>query len=161
MRDYGKVAPTFWTGETGRKLREAGGDAQRVALYLITCPSANMIGLYYLSLPTLMHEVGLTKEGALKALRRVSETHFALLEGALKGCEGGLDHVFVPEMAAHQIGEPLAPNDNRVKGIIREWSMMRKSPFFMDFYQRYRESFHLPEPSPLQAPCKPLRCFLR
>jgi hypothetical protein len=50
MRDYAKVAPTFWNGETGKKIRELGRDAQVVALYLITCPSSNWIGLYYLPL---------------------------------------------------------------------------------------------------------------
>jgi len=50
MRDFAKVCGQFWIGETGRKLRAAGRDAQTVALYLITCPSANMLGLYYLPL---------------------------------------------------------------------------------------------------------------
>lgn len=28
MRDYGRVAPTFWTGETGKKIRKLGRDAR-------------------------------------------------------------------------------------------------------------------------------------
>lgn len=150
MRDYGKIAPTFWTGQTGKSIREMGRDAQVLALYLLTCPSANMIGLYYLPLPTLMHEVGMTEEGALKALRSLSEVGFARFEGVF-------EHIFVPEMAAHQIGEPLDKKDNRVKGVIREWLSMRKSPFFKDFHERYHESFHLPSDVLDQAPCKPLR----
>lgn len=150
MREYGKVAPQFWTGDTGRQIRKYGRDCQVVAFYLLTCPSANMIGLYYLPLPVLMHEVGITKEGASKALRRLSEALFATYDEAS-------EHVFVHEMASFQIGEPLAENDNRVKGIIREWQTMRKTPFYKDFHQRYAESFHLPSPSPFEAPCKPLR----
>lgn len=149
VRDYSKISPKFWTGDTGRFLRGAGRDAQVVALYLLTCPHANMIGLYYLPFPVLCHETGLSQQGALKALQRVSEGGFAFWEAQKEA-------VFVPEMAAHQVGEPLDPKDNRVKGIVKEWSSMRKSPFYMDFYERYRESFHLPAPSPLQAPCKPL-----
>lgn len=142
MRDYSKISPRFWTGQTGKKLRESGPDAQRVAFYLVTCPSANMIGLYYLPLPTLMHEVGISEKGALEALRRIADAGFASFEGVF-------EHVFVPEMAAHQIGEPLDIKDNRVKGVIREWLTMRKSPFFMDFHRRYAESFHLPDPESL------------
>lgn len=28
MRDYAKVAPTFWTGRAGREIRHLGRDAQ-------------------------------------------------------------------------------------------------------------------------------------
>ncbi len=38
MRDYAVVSPRFWTGDTGRFLRQHP-DAQRLALYLMTCPS--------------------------------------------------------------------------------------------------------------------------
>lgn len=154
MRDYGKVSPKFWTGETGRKLRLAGQETQLVALYLLTCPSSNMIGLFYLPIPTLCHETGLCSEGASEALARVSEVGFATWDQ-------DTEHVFVVEMAAYQIGEPLAIKDNRVKGIIKEWNSMSKSPFYKDFHRRYAKSFHLPTPlkaaSPYEAPTKPLR----
>ena len=57
-REYSIVKHTFWTGETGRKLREQGTDSLVVALYLTTCQSASMIGLYYLPIPLLCHETG-------------------------------------------------------------------------------------------------------
>ena len=98
MREYAKVAPQFWTGTTGKRLRGMGRDVQVVALYLVTCPSANMLGLYYLPLPTLCHEIGMKPEGALKALRRVSEGGFATYDTAS-------EHVWVKEMARFQIGE--------------------------------------------------------
>ncbi|MCJ2205071.1 hypothetical protein K9T61_05110 [Escherichia coli] len=44
MRDYAKVSPRFWLGETGRELRKAGAEAQVVAFYLMTSPHANMLG---------------------------------------------------------------------------------------------------------------------
>jgi len=113
-----------------------------------------MIGLYYLPLPTLMHEVGIDQKGALKGLASLSEALFAHYDA-------DSEHVFVPEMAAHQIGEPLSSSDNRVKGVVREWISMRKSPFFMDFHRRYATSFHLPNPEDMniqiKAPSKPLR----
>ncbi|ENG6564474.1 hypothetical protein ABU498_004766 [Escherichia coli] len=56
MRDYAKVSPRFWLGETGRELRKAGAEAQVVAFYLMTSPHANMLGLYYLPVLYLAHE---------------------------------------------------------------------------------------------------------
>jgi hypothetical protein len=78
MRDYGKIAPQFWNGPTGRKIRRLGIECQVVALYLVTAPTSNALGLYYLPLPILCHEVaGLTLEGASKALQSLSDIGFA------------------------------------------------------------------------------------
>jgi hypothetical protein len=121
-----------------------------MAAYLMTCPNSNMIGMYYLPIPTLCHEVGISKQGALKALRSLSEGGFAHYDPLS-------EYVFVPEMAHYQIGEPLSENDNRVKGIKNELQTMRKCIYFNNFLNRYRESFHLEEISPSEAPCKPLR----
>lgn len=68
MRDYGKVSPHFWIGRTGKELRQAGPESQLVALYLLTSPHANMIGLYYMPLAFLSHETGLTMEGLRRGL---------------------------------------------------------------------------------------------
>lgn len=150
MRDYSKVAPTFWTGETGRILREHGRDAQLVAIYLITCPSANMVGIFDLPIPLICHHLGMTREGALKALRRASEGGFVRLDSPSEG-------VFVPMMAFHQIGEKLSPSDNRHKALVKELAKLRKSVFIHDFYRIYEKPYHLPPLSPLEAPSKPLR----
>src|SRR5437899_9218726 len=73
VREYAKVAPQFWTGETGKRIRALGRDAQVVALYLVSSPSSTMLGFYYLPIPTLCHEIGISRQGALKALRSLSE----------------------------------------------------------------------------------------
>jgi len=151
MRDYAKVAPTFWTGETGKKIRVLGRDAQVVALYLITCPGSNWIGLYYLPLPTLCHEVGISREAALGILRKLAEIDFAHYD---------LDReqVWIPGTAKFQIGEQLKPTDKRILGIVKDLKPHIETTFGADFYQRYKESFCLPElavRSPMQAPPKP------
>ena len=157
MRDYAKVSPLFWTGRTGRAIRAAGRDAQVIALYLITCPSATMTGLYYCPLPTLYHETGSPLQGASKALRRLSEVGFAYYDEAT-------ETVFVPEMAKFQIGETMKADDNRVKAIIKELIAAKSSPFVKDFHAKYAEAYHLPPlsdlkalQSPSEAPPKPLR----
>lgn len=154
MRDYGKIAPQFWTGCTGRRIRAFGPHAQIVALYLVTCPSASMIGLYYLPLPTLAHETGIPLEGASKALRCLSEAGFAEYDEAN-------EVVWVCEMARHQIGETVEKRDKRQLGIIREAQKVTYSSLFARWFARYQKPFGLPPmastASPIEAPSKPLR----
>ena len=152
MRDYAKISPLFWIGDTGRRLRE-DGPAQRLALYLLSCPAANMIGLYYLPLSTMAEETGLTRRACEKALHRLAELGFAQWDP-------NTQTVFIVEMAAHQIGEPLKATDKRCKGVEREWAALKHSPFYRAFHTRYGASFHLPKPTngrPLKGPSKPLR----
>jgi len=92
MRDFAKVSPLFWTGKTGKEIRESGRDVQVVALYLMTCPTSNMIGMYYLPIPTLCHEVNISKQGAMKALQSLSKVGFACYDEAS-------EYVWVVEMA--------------------------------------------------------------
>ena len=157
MRTYAVVSPKFWTGKTGKRIRAAGRDTQVVALYLITAPSSNLIGLYYLALPTLCHEVGITLQGARKALRSLSEVGFAFYDG-------DSETVFVPEMARFQTGESLQPKDNRIKAVIEKLAEARSSRFAKDFHDKYVTVYHLPPmdfAKPLrthsEAPSEPLR----
>ena len=158
MRDYGSVCPSFWTGRTGRAIKEKGIEAQLVALYLMTCPSSAMTGLYYLPVPTLAHETGLPLEGASKALRSLSEVGFAAYDGVN-------EVVLVREMGRYQIAETIEPKDNRHKSILRDLKRYAHSPLFSEWFERYRVAFHLPAdaapakplPSPSEAPSGPLR----
>ena len=154
-RDYSKVRPEFWTRGTGKGLR---GDleAQVVAMYLITGPASHMTGLFYLPAPTLSHETGIPLEGALKALRSLSE-------GGFSRYDEESEHVFIPEMARFQIGENLSQRDNRHKALVRELDGLRKSPFFNDFIEKYGEPYELkglfavqPLLRGLEAPSNPL-----
>ncbi|HYE21444.1 MAG TPA: hypothetical protein VEA69_23555 [Tepidisphaeraceae bacterium] len=153
MRDYGKIIPAFWTGETGKSLR-ACRDTQVVALYLCTSPHANMIGLYYLPVPYLCHEVGCTPQGALKALRSLSEGGFAHYDE-------GTETVWVVQMARIQVGDTLATKDNRWKAMVKVLHGVSKSPHLPGFIEMYRDAFNLhdfkPLQSPSEAPSKPLR----
>lgn len=163
MRDYGIITPQFWTGTTGRQIRELGSDARVVAAYLLTSPHANMLGLYHLPLAYLVTETGVSSEGALKALAGLSDLGFAEYDE-------GEETVWVPEMARFQIADELQPKDHRCKGVLKKLATFRKSRFYAPFLDRYRVAFHLdgappPEPQaqgaskglprPSQAPMKP------
>lgn len=145
MRDFSMFRATFWTGETGRALRKLGRDYQLLAAYLFTGPTANMIGLYHLPIALIADHLGWSKEGACKALRRVCETGFCFYDEVR-------EEIWLPEMAAQQVGTHLDRKDKRVVGIAREWESMRKSSFYKGFYERYKDAFHLPEPTPERRP---------
>lgn len=159
MRNYAKAVGTFWTGETGRKIRVLGRDVQVMAFYLFTCPSSNWLGLYYLPIPTICHEVGSSSEGALEALRSLEKLDFAYYDEET-------ETVWVPGAAKFQIAESLDPKDNKIKGIVSDLQLCECKRFAEDFYRRYKDSYNLPEidfkkkkrkplTSPLQAPPKP------
>lgn len=148
MRDHAIVSPHFWTGDTGRQLRK-DPEAQRVAFYLMTCPSSNMIGLYYLPIPLICHEVGISEEGASKALASLSEVGFC-------DYDAPSEVVFVKQMARYQIGETISVKDNRHLGVQRQLAQMRNSRFYKEFLERYNTPFHL-NLEPLGSPLKPLQ----
>lgn len=154
MRDYSSVVPTFWTGKTGREIRAIGPECQVVALYLLTSPHSNMIGLYYLPKLFISHETGLTIEGASKALQSLSEVHFCTYDD-------DTETVFVHEMARYQIGADLVPTDKRVKGVENELKKFHNNPLLNAFLRRYAGAYHLDfddeDTSPSEAPQKPLR----
>jgi len=150
MRDYAKISPQFWSGSTGRLIATTGREAQLVACYLITGTMARAIGLYYLPLVMICEEVNISQEGARKALRSLSEAHFAYYDEPSR-------YAWVPEMARFQYGEPLDPRDKRVAGIRHELQGLRNAPFFNDFLRRYASSYHLHDISPIEAPSEPHR----
>lgn len=136
MRHYGKVSPQFWIGRTGKSLRTAGAEAQLVSLYLLTNPHANMIGLYYMPLMFIAHETGLGIEGASKGLASAIEAGFCHYDEQS-------EMVWVPEMAAHQIGSNLTPKDKRCPGVQNEYNAQPDNPFLSMFYDKYQSHFHM------------------
>lgn len=135
MRDYARISPRFWTGATGKALRR-NPDAQRLALYLLTCPSANMIGVFYVAAPTICHEVGLDAE-MLAALWAVLE----LLDFAHYDEE--TEMVWVPNMAREQLDDALKPADKRVVQVVRQVDSIRRHRFARMFWDRYAGPFSL------------------
>ena len=172
MRDYGKVSPRFWIGETGRKLRKMP-DAQRIAMYLMTAPMAEMTGVFYCPIATILNDVGAPYEGLARVHEDPSEGHLRGVEGVKRALEAlkelnfcfydfESEFVFVSEMARCQIAEKLKPSDNQVKGIRK---LVGTKPMRARFIARYNKDFSLgfdeeieeKPASPLEAPLEPLR----
>lgn len=140
MRPYGIVSPMFWTGTTGKKLR-TNADAQRVALYLMTGPHSHQSGIYYLPLMYLSHEVGISQEGASKALTSLTQEKFCEYDPIS-------EWVWVCGMAGWQIGLGLLPTDKRCKGVQQYLQTLPRLPFLSRFAERYKSDFHL---SPIEG----------
>jgi hypothetical protein len=136
MRGYAKISPQFWIGDTGRNLRAAGQEAMLVALYLLTNPHANMLGLYYLPKLSIEHETGLGRGGASKGLRRAIEAGFCAYDESS-------EMVFIHEMARYQIADQLVTTDKQCAGIQREYDGLPNNPFLAAFYDKYTKAFHL------------------
>ncbi|MBN6517035.1 hypothetical protein JZM36_09170 [Acinetobacter pittii] len=133
MRDYGKVSPHFWTGITGKQLRECS-ESIIVAMYLITSPHANMLGLYYMPILYIAHETGLGLEGAEKGLEWACKVGFCSYDNVS-------EMIWVHEMARFQVAESLKESDNRCKGIQKDYDSLPSNPFLEDFYNKYFEAF--------------------
>ena len=136
MRRYAKISPQLWIGDTGRQLREAGSEGLLVALYLLSNPHANMLGLYYLPTSLIAHETGLAPEGASKGLRGAIEAGFCSYDESS-------EMVFVHEMARYQIADQLATTDKQCTGIQRDYDGLPNNPFLAMFYEKYATAFHL------------------
>ena len=159
MREYASVSPQFWIGETGKSLR-GKPECQVLAMYLMTSPHANMIGVFHCPVLYMGHETGLGTEGAIKALASLIEAGFCEYEDAS-------ETVFVVRMAAHQVGEQLKREDKRVLGILKAYQNIASAHVKSRFFAIYNEAYFLPGsakkpqkvedlPSPLKDPPKQL-----
>lgn len=155
MRDYARVSGKFWTSRTGKDIKKRGPEAVIMALYLMTSPMSNMLGLYYMAIPTAGHETGLGSEGASKGLRCCIEAGFC------DYCDD-TEMVWVYEMAKYQIGGSLKASDLQVKGVQKQYDELSENPFLARFYERYGEDFKMvskrgddtPKASPLEGATK-------
>ena len=170
MRDYGRISPMFWTRGTGKNLR---GDpmTQVIALYLMSAPSSNMAGVYYLPLVSIQHDLGCSAEAVKKGLDRLSSEGYCLYDE---------EHevVFVRTMAGRQLGsdhgQNLSEHDKRRHGVVKQLKECSSAIILQAFYDEYKGMLHLTDPwweapskpipnakrdagSPFEAPSKPLR----
>lgn len=172
---YGVLVPRYWTGPTGRLLRDRGGHAaQLLGVYLLSNDYMNMLGIYPLKLRDVEDELGLTRAEitAALSLMRLDSVEYAYYDL-------GTSYVWVREMVRFRLGlkgtEPLKRDDNKAIGAQRLYASLPANPWLGPFFDRYHRQLHLkrrrdgppadfgPETpttsggsSPLQAPSKPL-----
>lgn len=157
MREYAKVVPKMWHGKTMKALRKHP-EALIVAMYLITSPSSNMLGLFAQPVMYMAYETGLGIEGASKGLQQCVAAGFCSYDEES-------EFVFVHEMASYQIASELSPKDKQCVGIQKAYDALPDNPFLGAWYDRYAAAFHLTnrregepaEQGGYQAPSEPHR----
>ena len=143
MRDFAKSPPKFWIDECWRKIKTLSLEARVLAPYLLSNPHSNMIGIYYLPIPFMAHETGLSCEAALQAFTDLCESDFCSYDAAH-------EYVWVHKMASDQLGGQLKENDNRVICANKIYADLPDLHFLADFYAKYSTYYFL------EAPSKPL-----
>lgn len=137
MRDYARIAPTYWTRGTGKKLR-GDKDAQILSFYLMSAPAGGITGVYYLAIATVVNDTGLTIAEVEASFRRLSSERFAAYDR-------DAEMVWVPGLARHQIGETLGGSkDKRLAGFVRELRQSGDHPFTLECFLTYRDAYGLP-----------------
>lgn len=138
-------------------------DAQLVAIYLMTCPSSEMHGVFYCPIPSIIHEIGFDKplaspfDAPSEGETRVKQALLALEKLDFLAYDYENEFVFVKEFAKWQISETLKAGDKRVVGIKNAIESMPE-PLRSQFIERYNEPFSLGlRTSPIEAPSKPHR----
>lgn len=138
---YGVVFPEFWTGRTGRELRERGGkDAQLLGLYLLSNRHTNMLGLYKLMVEDVTHETGLPKKSLVKGYEALAAASFATFDS-------DSSFVWVRQMVRFRIGlkpgDGLKTEDNRVSALNRLYHALDPNPFLKAFFELHHRTLHL------------------
>lgn len=137
---YQLISPAFWTRGSGTRLR---GDAEALAIaqYLLDCPGAAYIGLFYVALPTIAYHTGLAEDVIRAALGRIAKAGFAKYDEA-----AGL--AWIPNAAELRIGAAMDPKDKRRGQVRRELAAIDpKHRFARDFLSRYGVGYGL-RPAP-------------
>lgn len=79
MRDYGRVYSSFWQSPDCRTLTE---DARTLALYLLTCPHATLIGCYRLPDAYAADDLQWSSERVREGFAKLSESGFVVRDDA-------------------------------------------------------------------------------
>ena len=155
MRDYAKISPRFWVGPTGKEIRKMGQTAQVVALYLLSGPHANLLGLYYLPIFYIAGDTGIPTDEVLIAIEGLAAKGFC-------SYDHNAEMVWVHEMARYQCldngGDGLKPADNRVKAIRKELANQPATQLKDSFFEKYAVLLCFLEPcsTSRETPSKPL-----
>ncbi len=136
MRQFAKISPKFWLGETARAIR-CHPEAQIVAYYLLTSPHSNMLGMYCLPLAYISGDTGLPFEGVTKGVTKLVEVGFC-------DYDKNVDLVLVFKMALFQTGDVLGEKDNNRTMVAKLYAELPESRLLSTFYGIYGSAYGLP-----------------
>lgn len=132
MRQYAQLMPVFYKRGSGKKLR-GKPLAQALAPYLFAAPSGNMIGLFFLELTTIAHDLGWSMEQVRQAMAEVEAAGIARYDSED-------EIVFLPEGANYQMslkGMPIRVKDKRRPKVEADLAALGDHDFVDQFRSRY------------------------
>lgn len=142
MAGWRKFYPEFFDGKTGMALRKLGFGTRMTAVYLLTGPVSHHTGLYKLPLSTVAEHLGLMAD-PLKGIAEVAEYLRELETIGFAFYDSQEQQVYVPRMAAFQIGVKLSPGDKQIPGMRSHLLKLLDSPFLEQFLDVYADGYHL------------------
>lgn len=134
-RDYATIRSSFWNGGTGKELR-GDSEAQIVALYLLTCDSSCMSGIYKIALSTVSKETGVHLDMVYTIVKKLTLLGFLEFDDES-------DIVWVPNLPRYQVGASLKPTDKRRTALIGLLKAYSHHPFVVKFFDKYGETYDI------------------
>jgi hypothetical protein len=133
-RSYGMIRTSTWTDPVFREFRKCSCEAQRLYFYLLSSPSANMLGLYRQTLGSIADDIVCETNSVFDALTELQEKE-------LVRYDKDNNWVWVVDLFAAQVeltkDGVLKPNDNFLKGVLAQLEGMPSIPLKKDFLNRY------------------------
>lgn len=140
MPSYWRKRSTWWTGETGRQLRQYPPIVREIGDYLMSSPVANVYGLYYLPVAMVANDTGRTAKMVDEAMAALHDLAFAYYDPLTQ-------HVWIREMAREQLAPlPLRTGDWTIKAANRFYKECAPNLFLGAWFDRYAEDLRLDGP---------------
>jgi len=136
MRDYSKICPEFWNSNIVTNARLGDSSEMLVALYLMTAPASNALGLYRCPIPLIAHDTRMT-------IKQASEAIESLYCRSFLEFDDEKSVVYVKKMAISNIGPELKARDKRVIHVKRELELCASGYLKQLFISDYNSLFNL------------------
>ena len=127
-RRFCKIRPSFWHSS---KVVRMSPKERLLALYLMTNPSFQMVGIYHIPKVLMAEHTGLCMDIVEACLASLEDIEFLRYDDDLQ-------IVWVVDMALSQIADN--PNANQIRGAEKELARLLEEevPFVEDWLVRYR-----------------------
>lgn len=145
MREFSIVRTEFWTGRTGRELRQHPAEARELACYLFSAPGHEMYGLYYKPIGSMVIEIGRSERSVQQSLVTLEALDYCAYDPIN-------EWVWVKEMAQIQLNLPLKPLDYKVAAANKWYQTLPRNAHLGPFFDRYCDSLFLKPPRRYWSP---------
>lgn len=134
------MLPSFWIGPDGVRLR-GNAAAQLTLAYLVWGPSANAIGLFFVTLAQVAEHTGLAPDEVRASLVTLESLDMAHHDEAAM-------LAYVPRIAVHQTGVAMRAGSKTTRGLSVELRPYGEHPFVARWWALYRDPLGLADAPP-------------